>query len=128
MQKLSSWIAGCYFNQIFLRLNLRFGNEIHLLILQNWFIPAQIDFLQITLWMTRLPGPFYDMADYFLSLSENSKSMVYKIIDINKYSNSIDSIIFKYYIDRCKFSKFVPLYKEDGCLIYEGNAQAPHQA
>ena len=29
------------------RLNLRFGKEHHILLLQNWFISAQIDFLQI---------------------------------------------------------------------------------
>ena len=45
-----AWIAVRVFNQInqiFLRLNFRSGKENQLLILQNWLISAQIDFLQI---------------------------------------------------------------------------------
>ena len=70
--------------------------------------------------MTRSPEPRNDMADNFLSLSKNSKSMLWKNIHVvtNRYSNSINSITFKNSIDRCKFYK----------SICEGNAQAPHQA
>ena len=39
---------------------------------------------------------------------------------MNKYSNSINSIIFKYYIDRSRFSKFVPLYKVEDVLFMKG--------
>ena len=116
----SAWIAVRVFNQISLRLNFRFGKEHQLLLLQNWCISAQIVFLQIC-----INASLYEWPDHkgsvtiWLTIFCHSvkilffKSMLLKNIVINIYSNSINNIIFKYYIDSCKFSKFVPLYKVD---------------
>ena len=109
-----------------LRLNFRIEKEHHLLILQNWFISAQIDFSQICINASLYEWPDHQgpvRADYmyqsFLSLSKNSKSMFEKNIVINEYSISMNSIMWKYYT--VVNSLNVSLYK-----IEEGNAQAPH--
>ena len=100
----SAWIAVRVFNQTFLRLNFKFVKEHHLLILQNWFISAPIDFLQIHInaslyeWQYR-QGPVTIWITIFCH-SVKIKNPCYKRIYL-----SINIPFHIQILHLCKFSK-----------------------